>query len=136
MYTIDHGVLGAVAVSSCTAALHLSLQASGIGPGDEVITTPLTFCATLNAILHTGATPVLADVDPVTQNLDPAQVERHITERTRGILLVHFAGRPCDMDRYRELCAQHQLLLFEDCAHAVEATYALPPRVRHNALPK
>ncbi|MFB3066703.1 MAG: DegT/DnrJ/EryC1/StrS family aminotransferase [Planctomycetota bacterium] len=117
------GVPGAVAVSSCSAALHLSLLASGIGPGDEVITTPLTFCATLNAILHAGATPVLADVDPHTQNLDPEQVERHVTERTRGILLVHFAGRPCDMDRYRALCAQHQLLLFEDCAHAIEATY-------------
>ena len=88
----------AVAVNSCTAALHLSMLAAGIGAGDEVITTPLTFCATVNAVLHTGATPVLADVDPVTGNVDPAEVERKITERTRVILPVHYAGRACDLD--------------------------------------
>src|SRR5262249_55140860 len=87
----------AVAVNSCTAALHLSMLAGGIGPGDEVITTPLTFCATVNAIIHSGATPILADVDPVTLNIDPAQVEARITGRTKAILPVHFAGRACDV---------------------------------------
>jgi dTDP-4-amino-4,6-dideoxygalactose transaminase len=87
----------AAAVNSCTAALHVSMIAAGIGPGDEVITTPLTFCATVNAILHAGATPVLADIDPVTMNIDPARIEDCITPRTRAILPVHFAGRPCEM---------------------------------------
>ncbi len=88
------GARHAVAVNSCTAALHLSLLASGIGPGDEVITTPLTFCATANAIIHTGATPVFADVDPVTRNLDPLAVAAANTSRTRAILPVHLAGHP------------------------------------------
>src|SRR6266567_6416418 len=84
------------AVSSCTAAMHLSVLAAGIGEGDEVITTPMTFCATVNAIIHAGATPVLADVDPQTMNIDPAEVEARITPRTKAILPVHFAGRACD----------------------------------------
>ncbi|MFQ5845621.1 MAG: DegT/DnrJ/EryC1/StrS family aminotransferase, partial [Planctomycetota bacterium] len=117
------GVDDAVALSSCTSALHLSLLASGIGAGDEVITTPLTFCATLNAVLHAGATPVLADVDPATMNLDPAEVERRITPRTRGIIVVHFAGRPCAMDEILALARDHKLLVFEDCAHAIETRY-------------
>src|SRR5687767_10725050 len=90
------GTRFAVAVNSCTAALHLSCVAAGIEPGDEVITTPLTFCATVNAIIHAGGTPVLADVDARTQNIDPAQIEQRITSRTRAILPVHFAGRPCE----------------------------------------
>jgi hypothetical protein len=89
------GVDQAVALNSCTAALHLSLIAAGVGPGDEVITTPLTFCASINAIIHAGATPVLADVDPITMNLDPARVESKISSKTKAILPVHFAGRPC-----------------------------------------
>ena len=113
----------AVAVSSCTAALHLSMLAAGLEPGDEVITTPLTFCATVNAIIHAGATPVLADVDPVTQNIDPAMVESKITGRTRAILPVHFAGRPCDMDSLSKIAERHGLIIIEDCAHAVEAEY-------------
>jgi dTDP-4-amino-4,6-dideoxygalactose transaminase len=113
----------AVAVSSCTAALHLSLLALGIGAGDEVITTPLTFCATVNAILHTGATPVLADVDPSTMNLDPAAVERAVTARTRAILPVHFAGRPCNMDSLIAIARRHGLRIIEDCAHAIESEY-------------
>ena len=113
----------AVAVSSCTAALHLSMLAAGLGPGDEVITTPLTFSATVNAIIHAGATPVLADVDPVTQNIDPAMVESKITEQTRAILPVHFAGRPCDMDSLSKIAERHGLIMIEDCAHAVEAEY-------------
>ena len=117
------GVDQAVAVNSCTAALHLSLLAAGLGPGDEVITTPLTFCATVNAILHAGATPVLADVDPVTFNLDPAAVAARITPRTRAILPVHFAGRPCDMGALMALAERHDLRVIEDCAHAIESTY-------------
>jgi len=112
-----------VAVNSCTAALHLSMLAAGIGPGDEVITTALTFCATVNAIIHAGATPVLADVDPVTLNIDPGQVEARITERTKAILPVHFAGRPCEMNALVAIAKRRGLLLIEDCAHAIETTY-------------
>ncbi len=111
------------AVNSCTAALHVSMIASGIGPGDEVITTPMTFCATVNAIIHAGATPVLADVDPVTMNIDPAEVEARITSRTRAILPVHFAGRPCEMDSLMEIARRHDLKVIEDCAHAIETEY-------------
>ncbi len=113
----------AVAVSSCTAALHLSMLAAGVGLGDEVITTPLTFCATVNAIIHAGATPVLADVDPVTMNIDPQRVLEKITPRTRALLPVHMAGRPCDMDALTALARRHKLKLIEDCAHAVETQY-------------
>lgn len=117
------GASYAVAVSSCTAALHLSLLASGLEPGDEVITSPLTFCATVNAIIHAGLTPVLADVDPVTQNIDPAKVEASITPRTRAVLPVHFAGRPCDMDALMDIARRYELQVIEDCAHAAEAHY-------------
>jgi dTDP-4-amino-4,6-dideoxygalactose transaminase len=113
----------AAAVNSCTAALHVSMVAAGIEPGGEVITTPLTFCATVNAILHAGLTPVLADVDPVTQNIDPAAIEAAITPRTRAILPVHLSGRPCEMDRILEIARRHGLLLIEDCAHAVETQW-------------
>ena len=113
----------AVALNSCTAALHLSLLASGVGPGDEVITTPLTFCATVNAILHTGATPVLADVDPVTLNIDPRAVQAVVTPRTKALLPVHFAGRPCEMDQLLDITQRHGLTLIEDCAHAIETTW-------------
>lgn len=111
------------AVSSCSAALHLSLLAAGIGPGDEVITTPLTFCATANAILHAGATPVLADVDPLTLNIDPAAIERKLTPKTRAILPVHLAGLPCDMNSILTTAREHDLVVIEDCAHAIETQY-------------
>jgi dTDP-4-amino-4,6-dideoxygalactose transaminase len=114
------GATHVAAVNSCTAALHLSLLAAGLKPGDEVITTPMTFCATVNAIIHAGGTPVLADVDPVTMNLDPARVAEKITHRTRAILPVHFAGRACDMDVLMMLARKHNLKVIEDCAHAVE----------------
>lgn len=117
------GAKHAVAVNSCTAALHLSMVAAGLQPGDEVITTPLTFCATVNAVIHADLTPVLADVDPRTMNIDPEQVERRITSRTRAILPVHLAGRPCDMDALCALAEKRGLLLIEDCAHAIETEW-------------
>jgi dTDP-4-amino-4,6-dideoxygalactose transaminase len=117
------GARYAVAVNSCTAALHLSLLVSGVGPGDEVITTPMTFCATANAILHAGARPVFADVDPETMNLDPDAVAAAITPRTRAIVPVHLAGRPCPMDAIRSLAARYGLLVIEDAAHCVEGWY-------------
>jgi len=117
------GARHAVAVNSCTAALHLSLLAAGLRPGDEVITTPLTFCATVNAILHAGAIPVLADVDARTMNIDPSQVEAAITSKTRAILPVHYAGRPCEMDPLCDLAERHGLKIIEDCAHSIESEY-------------
>jgi dTDP-4-amino-4,6-dideoxygalactose transaminase len=117
------GAEHAVAVNSCTAALHLSILAAGIKPGDQIITTPMTFCATVNAIIHAGATPVLADVEPTTMNIDPEQVKSKITPQTRALLPVHFAGRPCDMDTLCDLARRHNLKLIEDCAHAIETEY-------------
>jgi len=114
----------AVALNSCTGALHLALLAAGIGPGDEVITTPLTFCATANAIVHTGATPVFADIDPITMNLDPAAAEAAITPWTKAILPVHYAGRAADVPAFQRLSATYDLSLIEDAAHAVEAVSA------------
>ena len=112
----------AMAVNSCTAALHLSLLAAGVGAGDEVITTPLTFCATANVIVHAGATPVFADIDPVTCNLDPRGGRtRRSPPRTRAILPVHYAGRPADMTALRSAGrAPRGLTLIEDAAHCVE----------------
>jgi dTDP-4-amino-4,6-dideoxygalactose transaminase len=115
------------AVNSCTAALHVSMLAAGIDPASEVITTPLTFCATINAIVHAGLTPVLADVDPSSQNIDPAAIEAAITPRTRAILPVHFAGRPCAMDQIMAIAQRHDLVVIEDCAHAVEAEFRGQP---------
>jgi dTDP-4-amino-4,6-dideoxygalactose transaminase len=107
-------------MNSCTAALHLAMLAAGVKPGDEVITTPMTFCATANAIVHCGATPVFADCNRRTLNIDPAEVERKITPRTRAIVPVHFAGRPCDMRAICDIAARHKLKIVEDCAHAIE----------------
>ena len=111
------------ALNSGTAALHLALLSSGVGKGDEVIVPAMTFCATINAVIHSGATPVLADVEPASMNLNPADVERHISPRTKAILPVHFAGRPCDMDAIMELARQYDLKVIEDCAHAIETDY-------------
>lgn len=113
----------AVAVNSCTAALHLSLIAADLPPGSEVITTPLTFCATVNAILHAGYTPVLVDVDPDTMNIDPGAIAAAVTDKTAGIVPVHFAGRPCAMDRIVSIAEKYGLTIIEDCAHAVESTF-------------
>jgi dTDP-4-amino-4,6-dideoxygalactose transaminase len=117
------GARHALALNSCTAALHLSMIAAGLGAGDEVITTPHTFAATANAIVHTGATPVFVDVGLRTQNIDPSQLERAITPKTRAILPVHFAGRPCDMDPIMSIARAHGLKVIEDAAHAIESTY-------------
>jgi dTDP-4-amino-4,6-dideoxygalactose transaminase len=111
------------AVNSATAALHVSMVAEGLEPDAEVITTPMTFCASVNAIIHAGLTPVLADVNAATQNIDPAAIEAAITSRTRAILPVHFAGRPCEMDPIMEIARKHDLKVIEDCAHAIETTY-------------
>ena len=117
----------AVGLNSCTAALHLSLLALDIGPGDEVITTPLTFCATINSIIHAGATPVLADIDPVSLNIDPNAIKEKITENTKCILPVHFAGRSCDMGAITKITSDNDLFLVEDCAHAIETKYFSQP---------
>jgi len=113
----------AVAVGSCTAALHLSMLAAGLGSGDEVIVPALTFAATANAVLHAGATPVLADVDAASFNLDPEDLARKIGPRTRAVVPVHFAGRPCAMEPILDLVARNGLTLVEDCAHAIETTW-------------
>jgi dTDP-4-amino-4,6-dideoxygalactose transaminase len=113
----------AVSVNSATAALHLALIAAGIGRGDEVITTPLTFVATANVITHVGAVPVFVDVDPVTQNMDPARIEPAITRRTRAILPVHMAGWPCEMGAITPIAERHGLTVIEDAAHAAETWY-------------
>lgn len=113
----------AVAVNSCTAALHLSMLAADVGPGDEVITTAMTFCATVNAIIHSGATPVLADCEPDTFCINPEAVKEKITKRTKAIVPVHFAGTSCNMDALMETAKKHNLKVIEDCAHAVETTY-------------
>lgn len=117
------GLPYAAALGSCTAAMHLSVLAAGLGESDEVITTPLTFCATVNAIIHAGAKPVLADIDPLTMNIDPAEIEARITPRTKAIVPVHFAGRACDMDAIVDIAHRHHLKIIEDCAHAIETEY-------------
>ncbi len=113
----------AMALNSCTAGLHLALLAIGINPGDEVITTPMTFCATANSIVHAGGVPVFADVEKDTMNIDPEEIEKKITNKTKVIIPVHFAGRPCNMDAIMKIAERHRLKVIEDCAHAIETTY-------------
>lgn len=114
------GLSRCVGLSSCTAALHLCLLAWGIGPGHEVITTPMTFCATANAVIHAGAVPVFGDVEPLTGNLDADRIESRITEHTRAILPVHLYGKMCDMRKIRAVADRHNLVVIEDAAHCVE----------------
>ena len=116
----------ALAVNSATAGLHLALAALGLGQGDEVITTPLTFCSTVNTILHVGATPVLADVGR-DGNIDPRSIAERITARTRAIVPVHIGGLPCDMDAIWELARRYKLFVIEDAAHAVGSHYRGQP---------
>ncbi|MBR5224079.1 MAG: DegT/DnrJ/EryC1/StrS aminotransferase family protein [Clostridia bacterium] len=112
-----------VGLNSCTAAQHLALLTKGIGPGDEVITTPLTFASTANTILHVGATPVFADIDPDTGLIDPKEIEKKITKKTKAIVPVHYSGLAADLDAIGKLCDAHNLFLSEDAAHAVETRY-------------
>jgi dTDP-4-amino-4,6-dideoxygalactose transaminase len=117
------GARHAIGVNSCTSALHLSLVALGIGKGDEVITTPNTFSATANVIVHVGARPVFADIQPDTLNLDPEQVARKVTKKTRAIIPVHFAGHPCDMDELMSIARKKKIHVIQDSAHSIESEY-------------
>lgn len=117
------GAKYAVALSSGTAALHAALFAAGVSRGDEVITTPLTFVATANAVLFMGAKPVFADIDPQTYNIDPADIERKITPKTTAVIAVHYTGQPCDMDAIHAVAERHNLAVVEDAAHALGAAY-------------
>uniref|UniRef100_Q01WZ6 DegT/DnrJ/EryC1/StrS aminotransferase n=1 Tax=Solibacter usitatus (strain Ellin6076) TaxID=234267 RepID=Q01WZ6_SOLUE len=117
------GAPHAVAVNSATAGLHIALAALKIGPGDEVITTPMTFCATVQTILHVGATPVLADIG-WDGNIDPQEIAARITDRTKAIIPVHMAGLPCDMASIWSLARKHGIHVIEDAAHAAGARYA------------
>lgn len=113
----------AVAVNSCTAAIHLALLALKIGPGDEVITSPVTFASAVNMIVHVGAVPVFADVDPESLTLNPSDVEKKLTHRTRAVMPVHFAGHPCEMHAILRLAKRFKLAVIADAAHAIEARY-------------
>ncbi|MCK4546900.1 MAG: DegT/DnrJ/EryC1/StrS family aminotransferase [Candidatus Eisenbacteria sp.] len=117
------GVTHTLALNSCTAALHLSLAAADIGEGDEVITSPLTFCATANVVLHQRARVVFVDVERDTFNLDPEALRSAITEKTKAVIPVHYAGQPCEMDEILSVAREHGLRVFEDAAHAIGATY-------------
>jgi dTDP-4-amino-4,6-dideoxygalactose transaminase len=116
------GARNALALNSGTAALHVALAALGIGPGDEVITTPLTFCATVTAIMHVGARPVLADIGP-DGNIDPVCIEQKVTARTRAVIPVHFAGAPCQMEQIWSIAKKYSLFVIEDAAHAAGTFY-------------
>ncbi|MGE5482443.1 MAG: DegT/DnrJ/EryC1/StrS family aminotransferase [Bacteroidota bacterium] len=117
------GAPAALALNSCTAGLHVALLALGVQPGDEVITTPMTFCASVNVIEHVGAKPVLVDVEPDTLCISPGKVEFAITGRTKCLLPVHYAGHPCDMDPLMESARAHGLKVLEDAAHSLPASY-------------
>lgn len=117
------GAKYAVAISNGTSALHAACFAAGIGPGDEVITTPLTFAASANCVLYCGGTPVFADVDARTYNIDPEDIKRKITDKTRAIIAVHLAGQPCDMDEIHSIAREHNLVVIEDGAHALGSVY-------------
>lgn len=117
------GAKYAVAVSNGTAALHAACFAAGIGEGDEVITTPITFAASANCVFYCGGKPVFADIDPVTYNIDPEDIKRKITSRTKAIVAVHYTGQPCDMDAIHTIAQEHDLIVIEDAAHALGADY-------------
>ena len=117
------GARYAVAVSNGTAALHIACMAAGIGAGDQVITTPVTFVASANCVLYCGGTPVFADIDPKTYNIDPEDIRRKITDKTKAIVAVHFTGQPCEMDEIRRIAEEYNLIVIEDAAHALGADY-------------
>jgi len=122
-FTHMTGARHAIATSSGTTGLHLALLAHGIGPGDEVITSPFTFIASVNAILFTGATPVFADIEEASFNIDPERLEAAITPRTKAVMPVHLYGQACDMDEISAIARKHGVILLEDAAQAVGATY-------------
>lgn len=117
------GAKYALGVNSCTAALHVALLAKGIGAGDEVITTPMTFASTASTIIHTGATPVFADIDYSTGCIDPDEIEKKITPKTKAIVPVHYSGQVCDLDRIYDIAEKHNLFVSEDAAHALWSRY-------------
>ncbi|MEY4828293.1 MAG: hypothetical protein RLZZ562_89 [Planctomycetota bacterium] len=112
-----------IAMNSCTAGLHVALATLGIGRGDKVLTTPMTFAASVNVIEHVGATPVLCDVEPDTLNISPKEIERKLTPDVEAIVVVHYAGHPVDLDPIQRLAAAHDVRIVEDAAHALPATY-------------
>lgn len=112
-----------IAISNGTAALHVACMAAGVGPGDEVITTPMTFAASANCALYCGATPVFADIDPETYNIDPEDIERKITEKTKAVVAVDFTGQAVKVDEIRKICDKHGILFIEDAAHSIGTTY-------------
>ena len=113
----------AIAVNSCTAALHLAVVALGIGNGDEVITTPYTFAATAEVVINSNAKPVFVDVEKDTYNIDPAKIEEKITDKTKAIIVVHYAGHSCEMDKIMEIAEKYDLYVIEDAAHAIGSKY-------------
>lgn len=117
------GAKYAVAISNGTAALHAACYAAGIGEGDEVITTPITFAASANCVLYCGAKPVFADIKPDTYNIDPQDIRRKITVKTKAIVAVHFTGQPCEMDEIHAIAKEYDLIVIEDAAHALGADY-------------
>jgi len=123
MFREYKGSRNAIAVNSCTAALHLSMFAIGLRPGEEVLVPAMTFASTANAVIHAGGKPVFVDCERETMNIDPVDMEKKITTATRAVIPVHFAGRPCNMDAIMEIASIHGLKIIEDCAHAVETEY-------------
>lgn len=117
------GAKYAVAIANGTAALHAACYAAGIGEGDEVITTPITFAASSNCVLYCGGTPVFADINPETYNISSVDIERKITSKTKAIIAVHFTGQPCEMEQIHEIADKHNLIVIEDGAHALGAVY-------------
>lgn len=123
MFKQYKGTRYAMALNSCTAALHLSMLAIGIKPGDEIIVPAMTFAATANAVIHAGGRPVFVDCRRDAMNIDPDDIKRKITPKTKAIIPVHFAGRPCEMDAVMDIAGQYDLKVIEDCAHAIETEY-------------
>ena len=117
------GAKHAVLIANGTAALHATCFAAGIGPGDEVITTPMTFAASANCALYCGGRPVFADINPETYNIDPASIEQHITNKTKAVVAVDFTGQAVEIDRIRKICEKHNLIFIEDAAHSLGTKY-------------
>ena len=117
------GAKYAVAISNGTAALHVAAMAAGVGPGDEVIVSPITFAASANCVLYCGGTPVFADINPITYNIDPSSIREHITEKTKAVVAVDFTGQAVELEEIRAICKEHNLILIEDAAHSIGTKY-------------